>query len=137
MPKEAREAEAGRLLAEEGEAPFDLAAGPLLRALLVRTAKTKSVFHVVMHHIISDAWSLDVFWNELQAIWEAFEAGEPSPLPELPLQYADFAVWERDRLTGPVLAELVSYWKDRLAGLGVTELDHELHAVEVVREQPR
>ncbi len=122
LPEDDCDAEARRLLAEEGEAPFELATGPLLRTLLVRTSNTESVFHVVTHHIISDAWSIDIFWNELSAIWAAFEAGEPSPLPELPLQYADFAVWERDRLRGPILAELVSYWKNRLAGLPVMEL---------------
>jgi amino acid adenylation domain-containing protein len=122
LPGAARDAEAESLLAEEGEAPFDLESGPLLRTLLVRTGDADCVFHVVMHHIVSDAWSLDIFWSELSTIWEALEAGEPSPLPDLPIQYADFAVWERDRLAGPALAELVAYWKRRLAGLPVIEL---------------
>ena len=117
-----REDEAERLLAAAGGEPFDLATGPLLRTLLVRIDDEDYVFHVVMHHIVSDAWSLDIFWNELSTVWDCFAAGESSPLPELPLQYADFAVWERDWLSGPVLAELVSYWKGQLADLPVVEL---------------
>ena len=117
-----REDEAERLLAAAGGEPFDLATGPLLRTLLVRIDDEDYVFHVVMHHIVSDAWSLDIFWNELSTVWDCFAAGESSPLPELPLQYADFAVWERDWLSGPVLAELVSYWKGQLVDLPVVEL---------------
>ena len=96
--------------------------GPLLRTLLVRIGDEDYVFLAVTHHIVSDAWSLDIFWTELSTIWDCFAAGQSSPLPELPLQYADFAVWERDWLSGPVLGELVSYWKGQLADLPVVEL---------------
>ena len=122
LPVPEREDEAEQLLAAAGEEPFDLATGPLLRTLLVGIDDENYMFLVVMHHIVSDAWSLDIFWNELSTVWDCFAAGESSPLPELPLQYADFAVWERDWLSGPVLAELVSYWKGQLADLPVVEL---------------
>jgi amino acid adenylation domain-containing protein len=122
LPAAEREAEAQRLIAAAGDEPFDLETGPLVRAVLIRTGENRYVLVVAMHHIISDAWSLDVFWDELLTIWDAFAAGLPSPLSEPALQYADFAEWERERLAGPFLAELVTYWKEQLAALPVLEL---------------
>jgi amino acid adenylation domain-containing protein len=122
LPTAEREAEARRLLTAMGDEPFDLETGPLLRTMLVRTGDAHYILVVAIHHIVSDAWSLDVFWDELLTIWDAFVVDAPSPLPEPTLQYADFAEWERERLTGPVLAELVSYWKEQLAALPVLEL---------------
>ena len=90
--------------------------------MLIRTGDSRYVLVVAMHHIISDAWSLDVFWDELLTIWDAFAAGAPSTLPEASLQYADFAEWERERLTGSVLTELVSYWRGQLEALPVLDL---------------
>ena len=86
-----REAEALRLAREEAQRPFDLARGPLLRATLLRLAEDEHVLLLIMHHIVSDGWSMGVLFRELAALYEAFRAGEPSPLPELPVQYADYA----------------------------------------------
>jgi amino acid adenylation domain-containing protein len=108
------------LASEEAQRPFDLARGPLLRTTLVRLENQSYVFLLTIHHIISDAWSSGVFWEELTKIWDAFAEGKPSPLPQLPIQYADFAVWQRDWLRGPVLAKQLAYWREQLAGL--TEL---------------
>lgn len=116
------EAEAARIISDENGYSFDLAKGPLLRATLLRVGETDYVFVVTMHHIVSDKWSMGVFWSELWAIWEAFACNAPCPLPELSLQYADFAVWEREWLEGDELARLVSYWKKQLAGLEVLRL---------------
>jgi amino acid adenylation domain-containing protein len=111
-----REEETARLMAEESERAFDLSQGPLLRTTLLRFNGEEHLLLLNMHHIISDAWSLEVFNRELRALYEAFRMGNGSPLPELPLQYADFAVWQRQWLRGEVLARQLTYWKDRLAG---------------------
>jgi amino acid adenylation domain-containing protein len=111
-----REAETARLMAEEAVRPFDLAQGPLLRTTLLRFDDNEHLFLLNMHHIISDAWSLEVFNRELHALYEAYRTGGSSPLPELPLQYADFAIWQRQSLTGEALARQLAYWKDRLDG---------------------
>ena len=122
LPAEAREAEVTRLAAEMAQRPFDLTRGPLLRTALVRRDAQDYVFLLTMHHIISDGWSLGVFWRELVALYNAFYMGRPSPLPELPIQYADFAVWQKQRLQGEIFASLLGYWKKRLAGLPVLQL---------------
>ncbi len=116
LPETAGEGEAARLLAEEARQPFDLAAGPLLRLLLVRRAPADRLLSVVMHHIISDAWSLAGMLAELSALYAAFAAGEPSPLPALPIQYPDFARWQRRWLDGEVLEREVAHWRRVLAG---------------------
>src|SRR6185295_18469202 len=99
-----REAETQRLLSEEGSRPFDLTRGPLVRACLVRLQADEHVALVTMHHIISDAWSTGVFIREVAALYGAYVRGEESPLEELPIQYADFAHWQRGWLQGEVLA---------------------------------
>jgi len=115
--------EALRLAAEEAERPFDLGQGPLWRVRLLRLAADEHVLLVNLHHIVSDGWSVGLLTRELAALYEAFSRGLPSPLPDLPLQYADFAAWQRSRISGPVLEELLRYWKERLAGpLPVLEL---------------
>ena len=106
----------------EARGPFHLETGPLLRARLFRRGKEDHVLQVVMHHTVSDAWSMGVFWDELSALYGAFLAGEPSPVPELPIQYADFAVWQREWLEGEALEEQLSYWRERLADLAPLEL---------------
>lgn len=111
-----REAEAHRLAIEEAQRPFDLAHGPLVRANLLRLGEREHVLLLTMHHIISDEWSMGVFLQELAALYEAFTAGRPSPLEELPIQYADYAVWQHEWLQGEVLEEQLSYWKQHLAG---------------------
>jgi amino acid adenylation domain-containing protein len=111
-----REAVAARLAGEEAHRPFDLAAGPVWRVLLLRLAAAEHLLVVNLHHIVCDGWSVGVLTRELTALYAAFRQGLPSPLRELPFQYADFADWQRRRLSGPLLAELLGYWKERLAG---------------------
>ncbi|MFO7587518.1 MAG: amino acid adenylation domain-containing protein, partial [Gemmatimonadota bacterium] len=107
--------EAARLTEEEARRPFDLANGPLLRATLVRLDAGRHLLLVTMHHIVSDGWSIGVFVNETAVLYEAFRLGRPSPLPELPIQYPDFAEWQQNWLRGEVLERQVAYWRDVLA----------------------
>ncbi len=111
-----REAEAGRVVEEASELSFDLGRGPLLRAGLVRLSGTEHVLWVVMHHIVSDGWSLGVFLRELGALYGAYRRGESSPLEEPAVQYADYAVWQRRWLGGERLERQLAYWKEKLAG---------------------
>ena len=113
----ARDSEAARLASEAAVLPFDLARGPLLRACLLKHGETSWTFLLTMHHIVSDGWSMKIFSRELSAIYAAFAAGLPSPLPDLPIQYADFAVWQRARLSGPERERQMSYWRNQLQGL--------------------
>jgi amino acid adenylation domain-containing protein len=118
----AREAEARRLAGEEARRPFVLAEGPLLRATLVRLADADCLLLLSMHHIVSDGWSMGVFFGELRALYAAYAAGLASPLPELPIQYADYALWQREWLQGERLEAQVRYWRGRLADLPRLEL---------------
>jgi acyl carrier protein len=111
-----REAEARRLIEAECRKPFSLARGPLLRALLLKLADTEHVLVLNLHHIVSDGWSMGVLVREVVALYEAFCQGRPSPLPELPVQYADFAAWQRQWLQGEALEAQFSYWRQQLAG---------------------
>jgi amino acid adenylation domain-containing protein len=111
-----REAESLKLATEEAQLPFDLTSGPLLRATLVRLGAEEHILLVTMHHIVSDGWSMGVLVREVAALYAAFAAGRPSPLEELPIQYADYAEWQRSWLEGEVLAEQLSYWREQLAG---------------------
>jgi amino acid adenylation domain-containing protein len=122
LPETEREAEALRLAAEEARTGFDLATGPLLRTKLLRLGEEDCVFLLTIHHIVSDGWSMTVFARELGALYTAFCLGQRSPLPELPIQYADFAVWQRQWLQGKVLEEQLSYWKQQLDDLPVLRL---------------
>ncbi|HVO10122.1 MAG TPA: amino acid adenylation domain-containing protein [Vicinamibacteria bacterium] len=110
------EAAARRLAREENARPFDLARGPLLRAKLLRLRADDHLLLLTMHHIVSDGWSMGVLVRELGRLYEAFRAGCPSPLPELAIQYADFAAWQRRWLEGGALAEQLAYWRRRLQG---------------------
>jgi amino acid adenylation domain-containing protein len=101
---------------EEERIPFDLAKGPLLRARLLRLGETDHVLLVTIHHIACDGWSVRVFETELGALYGAFAAGGPSPLPELDIQYADYAEWQRSYLTGDTLAARLDFWRERLHG---------------------
>ncbi len=123
MPVPEREAEGLRLATEEARHPFDLARGPLFRAGLVRLQEDEHILLLTMHHIISDGWSMSVLVREVAALYKAYLEGESSPLEELPVQYADFAVWQREWLRGEVLEAHLSYWKQQLGGeLPVLEL---------------
>lgn len=114
LPPQERESEARRLAQEDAESPFDLAAGPLLRARLLRLEEDQHVLLLNLHHIVTDGWSMGVLNRELAALYEAFSAGKPSPLHELPIQYGDYAAWQRERLRGEVLTGHANYWKERL-----------------------
>ena len=116
LPEPARRREAERQVDEEARRPFDLARGPLLRSLLVRLEDGEWTLVLAMHHIVSDGWSVEVLLRELETLCAAALAGLPSPLPELPVQYADFAIWQRQWLQGEVLERQLAYWRQRLAG---------------------
>ncbi|HEV3049323.1 MAG TPA: condensation domain-containing protein, partial [Longimicrobium sp.] len=111
-----REAAVTRRADEEASRPFDLSAGPLFRAALLRLGQEDHVLLLSMHHIVSDEWSMGVLFGELSVLYEAYREGRESPLPELPVQYADYAVWQREHLAGEVLQRHLSYWRERLAG---------------------
>src|SRR6185369_5256419 len=111
-----REREAERLAVEEACLPFDLAGGPLLRARLLRLSEEGHVLVVTMHHIVSDGWSMGVLVREVGLLYPALCAGTESSLPELSIQYADYAVWQRQWLSGEVLDQQLSYWREQLAG---------------------
>ncbi|HEV7509115.1 MAG TPA: amino acid adenylation domain-containing protein [Thermoanaerobaculia bacterium] len=116
LPEEAREAEALRLAAEEVMRPFDVARGPLLRAALLRLDAARHVALLTLHHMVGDGWSIDLLVRELAALYPAFAAGLPSPLPPLPVQYADFVLWQRASLRGAELATQLAFWRGALAG---------------------
>ncbi|MCC6557952.1 MAG: amino acid adenylation domain-containing protein, partial [Polyangiaceae bacterium] len=124
----ARAARLAEIAREEGARPFDLARGPLARARLVRLAPGERVLFVAIHHIAADGWSMGVLVRELAALYDALAAGLPSPLPPLPLQYTDYAVWQRRaRGEGAHDADL-AYWKDALAGApGAIPLGDRVH----------
>ncbi|HEY4591129.1 MAG TPA: amino acid adenylation domain-containing protein, partial [Thermoanaerobaculia bacterium] len=115
LPENEREALA--LAGEEAGRPFDLTRGPLLRGLLVRLGEGDHLVVLTMHHIASDGWSLGLLVREVAALYPAFAARRPSPLPEPPVQYADFALWQRSWLRGEVLGDEIDFWRRRLAGL--------------------
>ena len=115
-PVNERHAEALRLATEEALRPFDLSRGPLLRVTLLRLDQQEHVLLLTIHHIVSDGWSTAVLFRELSALYAAFSTGKLATLPELPIQYADFAAWQREWLQGEVLKEQLSYWKKQLAG---------------------
>ena len=105
-----------RAASEEAENPFDLTRGPLLRARLLRVGADDHILLLAMHHIVSDGWSLGLVMEELAAGYGAGVSGGPSARGELPIQYADFSVWQRASLQGPLLEELLAYWTGQLAG---------------------
>ncbi|MBB5857515.1 non-ribosomal peptide synthase/polyketide synthase [Amycolatopsis umgeniensis] len=109
-------------LAREASRPFDLRTGPLLRARLFRRSAGEHVLLLVLHHIVTDGWSSGVLAAELDAGYAALARGEEPRLPELPVQYADFASWQRELLDGPELTGHLDHWRDRLAGLEPLEL---------------
>ncbi len=123
LPEREREAQVLGLATEEARRPFDLARGPLFRASLLRLGQEEHVLLLNVHHSVYDLWSLGVLFRELAAIYEAFSAGQPSPLAEVPIQYADYAVWQHEWLRSEAFEKQLSYWKDRLAGaLAVLDL---------------
>ena len=116
LAPEAQRREVQRQAAAEAQRPFNLEHAPVLRALLLRTAPEEHVLFFSFHHIASDAWSIAILVGELSTIYEAYGEGRPSPLPELPIQYADFALWQQRWLQGEILEEHEAYWRRALGG---------------------
>ncbi|MFC5743664.1 condensation domain-containing protein, partial [Dyella tabacisoli] len=115
LPAVEREAQARVHLQDEANKPFDLATGPLIRFSLIRLADNEHVLLLTIHHIVSDGWSMGIVVREVAALYQAFMQGLPSPLSELPIQYVDFAHWQRQWLSGDVLEQQLGYWKRQLA----------------------
>ena len=136
VPEGRRYQETWEMAINETRLAFDLSRIPLFRLRLFRLQPNDHVLICVMHHIISDGWSLDILFRELSQLYNAYGAGEGSPLGELEVQYADYAAWQREYLEGEVLGEQLSYWKEQLGGApGVLELptDHARPAVQSYR----
>ncbi|MBZ5523304.1 MAG: amino acid adenylation domain-containing protein [Acidobacteriia bacterium] len=130
-----REAEMRRRAREEASTPFDLARGPLLRVKLLRLAEQEHVLLMTMHHIVSDGWSMGIMVREFSRLYEAYVLGQKSPLPELPVQYADYAVWQRQWLQGEVLEQQVGYWKKQLRGVANLDLPADYPRPEVMKNE--
>jgi acyl carrier protein len=131
---EEREVEARRRAREEAGRGFDLRRGPLMRVKVLKLGEAEHVLLCTMHHIVSDAWSMGVLVREVCALYQAFsmgQAGEASPLEELPVQYADYAIWQREWLKGEVLEAELEYWREQLAGIEAQQLptDYPIPAV--------
>ena len=122
LPAHHRDAETRRLITQQAALPFDLSAGPLLRVSLLRLAPDEHVVMLTIHHIVSDGWSMGVLIQEISSLYTAFSHGATSPLAELAVQYADYAHWQRQHLSGEVLDEQLAYWRDQLRETGVLEL---------------
>jgi amino acid adenylation domain-containing protein len=121
-PGERREAEALAIARKSALQPFDLSTGPLLRVTLIQLAPSDFLFVLNMHHIVCDGWSMKVFFSEFQSLYEAHLFGRPASLPPLSIQYADFAIWQREYLSGARLAAELEYWEEKLAGISALEL---------------
>src|SRR5262249_17590766 len=115
-PEELRLRRARSIANDEARHRFDLSTGPLLRASLLRLAEQDHVLLLMIHHIVSDMWSTQILTREITALYSAFACGSKSPLPDLPIQYVDFANWQRNRLSGDLLERQLSYWRGHLCG---------------------
>src|SRR5229473_2311589 len=131
LSSEKREEEVSRKVLEETGRTFDLEHGPLLRVRVLKLGEEEHVLLVTMHHIVSDGWSMGVLVREVARLYEAFVKGEESPLPELGIQYADYAVWQREWLQGEILEGQLKYWREQLKDVPVLEMptDHPRPAV--------
>jgi non-ribosomal peptide synthetase component F/acyl carrier protein len=129
LPEAEREALVAERASAEARRPFDLARGPVLRLRLLRLGPEEHVLVSVLHHIVSDAWTQGVLHEEVGKLYDAFRAGAPSPLPPMPVQYADYAVWQRRWLSGAVLDGQIAWWKAHLAGAPA--------AIELPTDRPR
>ncbi|HEX7774830.1 MAG TPA: condensation domain-containing protein, partial [Pyrinomonadaceae bacterium] len=136
LPEPARTTEARRVAIDESRCPFDLAQGPMLRGMLLKLDEDDHIVLLTMHHVISDAWSTGVLIREIATLYSAFVKGEASPLAELPIQYADFSVWQREWLRGEVLERQLAYWREQLKGAPPVldfPIDHPRPAVQSYR----
>jgi NRPS condensation-like uncharacterized protein len=122
LPEQHRRTEIQRQREAEFSAPYDLVQGPLVRFTLLRLSDRNQVLLVGMHHIVSDGWSMDVLRREVTVLYKAFRLSQPSPLPELSLQYSDYALWQRQQLSGEGIGRQIAYWKKRLHGAERLEL---------------
>ena len=129
VPENEREATARQLAAAQAQQSFDLSVGPLLRVQVLRLDAEDHVVLFTTHHIITDGWSIDILMSEVTVLYEAYIAGRESPLPELEIQYADYAVWQREWLQGEVLEQQLSYWRRQLGG--------ELPVLQLPADKPR
>ncbi|TFI53961.1 amino acid adenylation domain-containing protein [Mastigocladus laminosus UU774] len=116
LPEVEREVEIQRLIGIEASKCFNLTEIPLLWCILIKSSEKEHIVFFIIHHIITDGWSVGIFNSELTTLYEAFSQNKPSPLPELPIQYADFAIWQRQYLQGKILDNLLTYWKQKLSG---------------------
>lgn len=114
---------------QEALLPFHLTHEPLIRCTLFRLSPQHHLLQLTLHHIIADGWSLDVLNRELATLYYAFLHGHPSPLPPLPIQYADFALWQHAWLEGPILQQQLTYWRKQLADLTPLEFPSIIHAL--------
>ncbi len=115
LSKEEQRTEISQLMSQEAEQPFDVSRGPLVRARLLQLAQQEHVLLFCMHHLVADGWSIGVLLRELIALYHAYSQRLPSPLPELSIQYADFALWQRERLVAGILEKQLAYWRKQLA----------------------
>ncbi len=122
LKEDGRHQRVREIVARETGRPFDLERGPMWRAALVRLGGEDHALLVCLHHVASDGWSTGLLVSEFTTLYESYRQGQSSPLPELEVQYADFAVWQREWLTGEVLEEQIEYWKRQLAAVPVLEL---------------
>ncbi len=116
LPYEQASLSASRIGNSEATAPFDLQRGPLIRGRLLRLADDEHILLITQHHIISDGWSVNVLVNEFASLYQAFSQGLPDTLPDLSIQYADYAAWQRRTFTGEYLAEQAEFWRGHLGG---------------------
>ncbi|MGH9762805.1 MAG: condensation domain-containing protein, partial [Blastocatellia bacterium] len=116
FPENREKDERRNLIVNEARRPFDLGRGPLLRAALLLHSDSEPVLLITMHHIISDGWSRTTMATEIMQLYRAFRAGSPPSLPEPPLQFSDFAIWQRDLLQGELIESLLEYWRRQLHG---------------------
>ncbi len=135
FPEDVRRVKLRRLVREDIGRPFDLRQGPVLRATLLQLGEQEHALLLTMHHIISDAWSMEIFFYELKTLYAAYVSGQPSPLTELSIQYADYAIWQQEWLQGEILEKQLTYWKQQLADLPMLQLplDHPRPAVQNFR----
>jgi amino acid adenylation domain-containing protein len=110
------ETEALRIVSEEGRKPFALSEGPLLRSLVIRHGPESHIILLVMHHIITDGWSISILFREVTSCYAEFARGKEPDLPELPIQYAEYAQWQHERMNGEALTRQTEHWKNKLAG---------------------
>ncbi|GHO56591.1 non-ribosomal peptide synthetase [Ktedonobacter robiniae] len=122
LPESEREAVAYKLACEEAQRPFDITQGPIFRVLLMTIGEEEHILTLVFHHIAVDAWSIVIFFRELTALYDAYQQQKELPLPPLTLQYADYALWQRQTLQGPKLDGLLTYWREHLANLPTLRL---------------